>query len=68
MVAEFVAEAELGPGGGFGLVLGPGDVPGPECVAFVGLGHRAEPESVHRFGLDAGVGAEYGFGAAAETV
>lgn len=29
-----------------------------ECVAFVGLGCRAEPESVHRFGLDAGAGAE----------
>lgn len=52
--AEFVAEAELGPV--FGLVLGPGG------VEFVGLDHKAEPESVYRFGL------EYRFGAVAETV
>lgn len=59
--AEFVAEVEPGPGGGFGLVLE------PECVAFVGLVHRAEPGSVHRFGLVAGAEAERGFGFAAET-
>lgn len=61
VAAEFVAEVELGPGGGFELVLE------PECVAFVGLGHRAEPGSVHRFGFVAGVEAEHGFGFAAET-
>lgn len=46
----------FGPGGGFGLVLG------PECVASAGLGHRAGPESEHRSGFDAG------FGVAVEAV
>lgn len=50
--AEFVAEAELGPV--LGLVLGPGG------VEFVGLDHKAEPESVYRFGLGAGFGAVAG--------
>lgn len=55
VVVEFVAETELGPGGGFGLVLGPGD------AAFVGLGlGKAGPEFVHGFGLEIGVEVEYG--------
>ena len=57
VVAEFVAGTELGPGGDFGLVLGDE----PECGASVG------PESVHRFGLDAGAGVEDVFGAGAEA-
>lgn len=68
VVAEFVAGTEHGPGDGFGLVLGPGyALLEPEFVAFAGLGHRAGPESVHRFGLDAGVGVEYGLGVGIEA-
>lgn len=59
-----VAETELGPAGGFGLVLGTGDELEPE---FVGLDQRTGPESVHEFGLEAAVGAEYWFGAGAEA-
>lgn len=44
-----------------------GDVPEPECVTFVGLGHRAGPEPVHRLGPDVGAEVEYGFGAGAEA-
>lgn len=61
LVAEFVAETELGPGGGFGLVLEPGD------AAFVGLGRGAGPESVHKFGLELGAEVECGLGAGAEV-
>lgn len=64
-VAEVVAETELGPGGGFGLA--PGDGLESECEAFVGLGQRAGPESVHGSGFDAGVEVEQGFGAGAEA-
>lgn len=44
-----------------------GDALEPECVATVGLGHEAEPEPVHGFGLETGVEAECGFGAEAEA-
>lgn len=47
-----VAETELEPAVGFGLVFGTGDVLGPE---FAGLGQRAGLESVHGSGLGAGV-------------
>lgn len=59
-----MAETELGPAGGFGLVLGTGDELEPE---FVGLDRRAGPESVHGFGFEAVVGVECWFGAVAEA-
>lgn len=49
-------------------MLGPEDAPGPECVASVGLGRRAGPESVHRSGLDAGLEVGCWFEAVAEAV
>lgn len=45
-----------------------GDALAPECVTFVGLGHKAGPEPVHGFGLELGAEAVCGFGAGAEAV